>query len=60
MLVGYTNYMRVLALERTLLTPGVITGTPANLSVLAPARLLLRLVEYLPLTGIFRGQGIIW
>ena len=59
-LIGYTNYVRVLALEALLTyvaNTGVITGTLANLSGLAPGRFPLRLVEYLPLAGNFWGRG---
>ena len=59
-LIGNMNYVRVLALEALLTyvtNAGVITGTPANISGLAPSRFPLRLVEYPPLVGNFRGRG---
>ena len=51
-LIGYMNYVLVLALEALLIyvaSTGVITGTPANFSGLPPGRFPLRLVEYPPL-----------
>ena len=58
--VGYMNYGRVLALEALLTyvaNTGGITGTPANLSGLAPGRPPLRLVEHPPEAGNFQGRG---